>query len=92
MTEEAVAFDVAPSEIELDGVGVEDELDKAKVNIVGVEGEFTAAEVNGTLIDEGVVKGQSGEQHLRRINTLLHRLTDGHAPHRHTSFSFASAV
>ncbi|EDR01393.1 uncharacterized protein LACBIDRAFT_333302 [Laccaria bicolor S238N-H82] len=38
---------------------VEDELDKAKVNSAGIEGEFTAAEVKGTLKDEVVVEESS---------------------------------
>ena len=33
-------------------MGVEDELDKGKVNIAGVEDEFTVAGVKGTLVDE----------------------------------------
>jgi len=37
--------------------GVEDELDKAKVNIAGDEGEFTIAGVKGTLEDEVDVEG-----------------------------------
>jgi hypothetical protein len=55
-----VIFDVAESEIELDGVGVEHKLDKARVNIARVEGEFTVEGVKGTLEDEVDVVQWSG--------------------------------
>ena len=45
-------FHFSESKAELDEVGVEDELAKAKVNIAGVEGEFRVAGVNGILEDE----------------------------------------
>ena len=45
-------FHFLESEVQLDEVGVEDELDKAKVDIAGVGGEITVAGVNGTLEDE----------------------------------------
>ena len=37
-------------------MGVEDKLDKAKVNIAGIEGEFTVAKVKGMLEDEADVE------------------------------------
>ena len=50
-------FHFSESDIELDGVGVEDELDKAKVKIVEVEGEFMVAGVKGTLENAVDVSG-----------------------------------
>ena len=59
------AFHFSESKVELDKVVVEDKLDKAKVNIAGVEGELTVAGVNGTLEDEvDVEESKEGTIHL----------------------------
>ena len=87
------SFQFPESEVELDKVGVEDELDKAKVDIPGVEGEFTVAEVNGTLKDEvDVEESQEGTIPMPCTIHSCNGLSDEHARHEDPSLSFASAV
>ena len=57
------SFHFSESKVELDEVGVKDELDKAKVDIAGVGGKFMVAGVNGTLKDESTSKNPKEEQH-----------------------------
>jgi hypothetical protein len=91
--EEGVKLDVAEYEVELDGVGVEDELGKAKTNIAGVEGEFTVAGVKGTLEDDvGVEASKEGTRPAPCRIHSCNGLTDEHAPRGCTFLSFASAV
>ena len=53
-------------------MGSKDELNKAKVNIAGVEGEFTEAEVKGTLKDEVVaVESSLSEIGLEKRNKMV---------------------
>ena len=59
------AFHFLKSNVELDEVGVEEELDKAKVNMVRVEGEFRVAGVNGALEDEVDVEKSRDPYHAR---------------------------
>ena len=60
------AVHFSESEVELDKVGVADELDKAKIDIAGVEGEITVAGVNGALEDEVDVEiSQKHSYHTR---------------------------
>ena len=80
------------SEVEVDEVGVADELDKAKVDI-GVEGEFTGAGVNGALKDEvDVEESQEGTTPMPCTIHSYNGLMDEHVPHKHPSLSFATAV
>ena len=75
-------------------MGVEDELDKAMVNIAGVEGEFTVTGVKGTLVDEvDVEESKEGTRPAVACRTHPYNgLTDEHALHGCTFLSFASAV
>ena len=73
--------------------GDEDELDKAKANIAGVEDESMVAGVNGTLKDE--INVEESKEGTTAIPCTIHSCngsTDEHAPHKHPSLSFASAV
>ena len=75
-------FHFSESKVELDKVGLEDELDKDKVNITGIEGEFTVAGVNGSLKDE--VDVEEPKEGTAPIPCSVHScndLTDEHAPH-----------
>jgi len=72
--------------------GVEDELDKAKANIAGVEGEFTVAGVKGTLEDEVDVEESREETRPVPIHSCNGLTDEWHAPHGCTFLSFASAV
>ena len=73
--------------------GVAEELDKAKVEIAGAEDEFTVAGVNGTFEDEGdVEESQKGTTPMPCTIHSCNGLTDEHAPRKHPSLSFASAV
>ena len=81
----------AASKVELDEVGVEDEPNNAKVNIAGLEGEFTVAGVNGTLKDEVDVK-ETKEGTTPHARYTCNGLADKHVRHKHTSLSFTSAV
>ena len=86
-----VGFHFSESKVELDKVGVEDELDKAKVDIATVKGQFTVARVNGILENE-VDVDESKEGTTPHARYTCNGLTDEDGPHKHTSLSFVSAV
>ena len=58
-------------------------LDKAKVNIAGVESEFTIAKVKGTLKDEADV--EEFNKGTTPILCTISPAANEHAPHGHTS-------
>ena len=87
------AFHFPESKVELDKVVVEDELDNAKVNMAGVEGEFTVAGVNDTLEDKvDVEESKEGTTPIPCTIPSCNGSKDKHAPHKHPSLWFASAV
>ena len=87
------AVHFSESEVELDEVGVADELDKAKVDIAGVEDESMVAGVNGALKDKiNVEEPKEGTTPIPCTIRSCNGLRGEHAPHKHTSFSFASFV
>ena len=63
-------FHLSESKVELDEVGVEDELDKAKIDIAGVEGEITVAGVNGSLEDE--VDVEESQERITPMSCMIH--------------------
>ena len=74
-------------------MGLEDELDKAEPSIEGAESEFTVAGMNGTPKDE--VDVEESKEGTTLIPCAIHScsgLTDGLAPHKYPSLSFASAA
>ena len=78
-------FHISESKVELDEVVVKDELDKAMINIAGVDGEFTVAGVNSTLDDE--VDVEDSKERATPIPCTIHHarcngLMDEHAPHK----------
>ena len=87
------SFHFSESKVELDEVGVKDELDKAKVDIAGIGGKFMVAGVNGTLKDEiNIEESKGGTTPIPCTIHSCNGLADEHVPHKHSSLSFASAV
>ena len=86
-------FHFLESEVQLDEVGVEGEVDKATVDIAGVDGQFMVAGVNGTLEDEvDLEESQEGTTPMPCTIHSCNGLTDEDAPRKHPFLSFASAV
>ena len=82
-------FHLSESKVEL----AKDGLNKAKVDIAGVEGEFMVAGVNGTLKDD--INIEESKERTTPIPCTTHScngLTDEYVPHKQSSLSSTSAI
>ena len=86
-------FHLSQSKVELDEVGVGDELDKTKVDIATFKDKFTVARVNGILEDEvDVEESKEGTTPMLCTIHSCNSLTNEHAARKLPSLSSASAI